>query len=60
MQPAILADWVSQVVEVHGKKAEREVFRQAAICEKYGQRRAAEVWHAIAGELDKRRRARLN
>lgn len=60
MQPASLAEWVSQVIEVHGRKAPMEAARQAAMCEKYGKARIAEAWRQVAMEIEKRPAARVH
>ena len=60
MQQAVLVEFASQVIEVHGHKAEREAVRQAALCAKYGKTQTAETWRLVNEEIRRQRREMLN
>ncbi len=60
MQHESVVEFASQVIEVHGRKAEREASRQAALCEKYGKAQTAEAWRLINEEIGRQRREALN
>lgn len=60
MQHAVLVEFASQVIEIHGLRAEREAVRQAALCEKCGKTDIAETWHLVGEEIGRQRRAALN